>query len=72
MLLGGAVDLLEVHVRKYLAAVFAEGSYLIALEILPTTAAVDFPRNSQMSSDGDSVGCTAEAVFFRRLGLDTT
>lgn len=72
VLLGSAVDFVEIHVAKDLAAVVAEGGRLVSLAFLATTAAVDRPRDSHLSPDGDPLGRTAEAVFFRQLGLDAT
>lgn len=62
MLMGRAVDLVEVHVRKSLPAIFAEVIGLLSMEIFATTAAIDRPRNSSLSADGDSLSCTVKAV----------
>lgn len=43
---------------------------LVYLEFVATTAAVDRPRNSDLSTVRDSLGCMAEVVFLQ-LGIDT-
>lgn len=58
MLLGCAVELVDFIVEHDLAAVFAEASGIIALEILATTAAVHCRRNSNLIAAEDSLGRT--------------